>query len=360
MDILKNNSKPLTINTIYETLTRARDQHYILLGESTHGTEEFFLIRLIMTIILVKDFGFRTILFETEWSLGYQLNLYIHSMIDGDIQSILNKLFVKYPKWMCNNDYIMHLVIFLKKWNSTHEDNDRVYFYGIDCQDIDIANKNVCHDDTVNCRIVKQIVSNYYKMKQSGNYWNMRDTFWFNIIKQLKLDNKRKFILWAHNSHIGNVRANIHNTNKINIGYLLDSAYGSFKIGFSTFKGTVKASKKWGGVGRKYILKPAIRDSYEYLFHSIAEEMGKKGLVYYSNPLTPIQKSIRYVGVIYNSDNEMVSHYNKTNINQEFNVVIFVDTTNYLESLPSKAVKHRDILKYYIKKLKLYLKIKDT
>ena len=357
MDTLKLNSRPLNYNTIYEAISRARDQHYILLGESTHGTDEYYLIRLIMTIIMVQDFGFRTIMFETEWSLGYQLNLYIHSIIDGDIQHLLNKLFVKYPKWMCNNDYIMHLVLFLKKWNKTHGD-DKVYFYGIDCQDIEIANKNVCHDNTVNCRIVKQIVNNYSKMKSSGNYWNMRDTFWFNIIKQLELDNNHKFVLWAHNSHIGNVRANLHNTNKINIGYLLDSAYGSYKIGFSTFKGTVKASKEWGGIGRKYSLKPAIEGSYEHMFHLITKEIDKKefGLVYYSNPLTPIQKQIRYVGVIYNSDNEMVAHYNKTNINQEFNVVIFVDTTNYLKSLTPNTIQHRDILKFYIKKFNLISK----
>lgn len=186
---------------------------------------------------------------ETEWSLGFQLNLYIHSMIEGDIQLILDQLFVKYPKWMCHNEYIMHLLLFIKRWNHSNI-NYKVYFYGIDCQDIEIAQKNMCYDDTINCKIVKQIIDNYYKMKESHNYWNMRDSFWMNIIEQLKNHNKHKFILWVHNSHIGNIKGNKDNStgilNKINIGNLLDSAYGSYKIGFSTFDGSVKASKQWG------------------------------------------------------------------------------------------------------------------
>ena len=352
MEPLKKNSRILNYNNIYDVLIKASKFNYILLGESTHGTDEFYLFRLIITILMVKDFGFRTIMFETEWSLGFQLNLYIHSMIEGDIQSILDQLFVKYPKWMCHNEYIMHLLLFLKRWNKSNM-NDKVYFYGIDCQDIEIAQKNMCYDDTINCKIVKQIIDNYYIMKESHNYWNMRDSFWMNIIELLKNHNKQKFILWAHNSHIGNIKGNKDNStgilNKINIGYLLDSAYGSYKIGFSTFDGSVKASKQWGGIGRKYKLNPAIKESYEYLFHLIAKELDSKGLIYYSNPLVSIHKLLRYIGVIYNSENEMTAHYIKTNINQEYNIVIFINTTNYLKSLPSKSAKHRNILEYYIK-----------
>lgn len=195
---------------------------------------------------MVQQFGYRTIMFETEWSLGYTLNQYIHSKINGNIKTLFNRLFTKYPKWMCHNEYIAHLILFLRKWNKNHsEPSEKVYFYGIDCQDIELANRNICSEPTVNCRIVGEIVSNYYKMEKSSNYWNMRDTFWHNIIKHLSKNKRQRFVLWAHNSHIGNVKANFIHRNKINIGYLLDSMYGSYKIGFSTFGGTVKASRDW-------------------------------------------------------------------------------------------------------------------
>ena len=119
---------------------------------------------------------------------------------------------------MINNEYIMKLLLFLKQWNETHK--KKVYFYGIDCQDIDLAYQNVCDDKTMNCFIIKKLILNYYKMSQSDNYWNDRDTFWKYIIDQVKNERDSKFILWAHNSHIGNCKSDPKNDHNINIGYL--------------------------------------------------------------------------------------------------------------------------------------------
>ena len=325
-----SNTENLNYENLYKILQNIQLSNYILLGESTHGTEEYYLVRLIITMILVKDFGYRTIMFETEWSEGYILNLFIHSLIDIDITKLFNKTFYKFPKWMCNNEYIKDLILFLRNWNLKNK-KDKVYFYGVDCQDIELAKKNVCEDDTINCRIVSQIIDNYYKMKKANSYWNMRDSFWFKIIKQLKITQKNKLVLWAHNSHIGNVSANINRGKTINIGFLLDQAFGSFKIGFSTFGGTVKAGKSWGEPGKKYFLKPGIEDSYESMFSQICKIKNTNNIIYYSNPSNSLKKFFRYVGVVYKPDTEMVSHYKKTNIDKEFNILIFFNHSNFLK-----------------------------
>ena len=92
---------PLSYVDLYPILQTLQNKHYLLLGESTHGTEEYFAVRLAITIIMIKDFGYNTVLFETEWSLGYQLNLFIHSKIDKPTYLFFNEVFTSFPKWMC-------------------------------------------------------------------------------------------------------------------------------------------------------------------------------------------------------------------------------------------------------------------
>ena len=90
-----DNYQLLNYKNIIELLKFIQNYNYILLGESTHGTEEFFLLRYVMTILLIKNFNFNTVLFEMEWSIGYQINLYIHSKINKDIFSIRKSKFFR-------------------------------------------------------------------------------------------------------------------------------------------------------------------------------------------------------------------------------------------------------------------------
>ena len=79
---------------------------------------------------------------------------------------MFNELFQSFPKWMGNNEYIMHLVLFMKQWNDTH--SKKVYFYGIDCQDLELAEQNLCHDKTLHCSVVQQIIQN---QRAFTTYW---------------------------------------------------------------------------------------------------------------------------------------------------------------------------------------------
>tara|TARA_Y100000389_G_C17419492_1_gene495828 strand:- start:15 stop:1067 length:1053 start_codon:yes stop_codon:yes gene_type:complete len=345
--------KRLTYNNLYPFLQKVKNKNYLLLGESTHGTEEYYALRLAITIIMIKDFGYNTVLFETDWSSGYQLNLYIHSKINKPIKAFFNDVFQKYPKWMANNEYIIQLVLFMKRWNEHH--TKKVFFYGIDCQDIELAKENLCHEKTLNCSIVQQIIQNYSKMKHSSNYWNIRDTFWYHVIKMIQHHKKSKFILWAHNSHIGNVKANFHQPNKVNIGYLLDKTHKSFKIGCSTYQGSVKASKEWDSPGRKYILKKAHKDSFEHLCHELSISRKMSSFIYVCDPKIPMKHYFRYVGVIYNSENEMNAHYQLTNINKEYDIIVFIDTTSYLKQ--PTTIRDMSLAQYVSRSKRLLNKI---
>jgi erythromycin esterase-like protein len=278
------NGKILKLDTrnINKIVNQAGSHNYVLLGESTHGTAEFFDLRLKITKALIVEADFNIVFFETEWSLGYKINRFIHGELNIHPQLLLEKLGAFYPGWMLNNKYILDLIIFMREWNAEvykggRGKKQKLFFYGIDCQDLELAKKNVCQEEHINCRIVADIIKNHKKMSGSKNYWDLRDTFWLHILESVKKDRektgksrnaKNKFILWAHNSHIGNIHANKpgSNSNTLNIASLLEELYPIYNVGFSTFNGTVKASSGYNRKSRIYKVRDAIKSSYEYVF----------------------------------------------------------------------------------------------
>lgn len=319
-------------------LKKASKYDYLLLGESTHGTQEFYQIRFAITILLVSLFNYNTIFIEMEWSLGYQLNSYIHNKTNFSSKQLLEKIFVKYPKWMSANKIIQELLRFLRKWNDKNK--HPVYLYGIDCQDLELANKHVCREPNLNCPIVTEIIKNYAKMTSNkANYWNLRDTFWYQVLEKTRKYRPSRFILWAHNSHIGDATANIRNRHHINIGSLLSTNYQPYLIGFSTAIGTVRASSVWGGEDRVISLNVPIKDSYEYYFHQLAINYGVNSFIYLTNRGDKDKKDnkttslgkFRYIGVIYQKENELKAHYITTDLNQEYHFVVYIDNSHALD-----------------------------
>lgn len=319
-----------TYKKLYE-LFEPVDINCVLLGESTHGTKEFYDIRLNITKHLVKNGGFRCIFLEVEWSIGVELNKYIHSIYKTGAKNLLNGLITKYPIWMTNNKVIEKLLIWLRRWNSIKKSKDeKVFIYGVDCQDIELAKKNLCDDKTIHCKIVKQIVDNYSVMTKNGNnYWNERDKMWNRIIKQMKCGT---FILWAHNSHIGDARA-YKNKKNLNIGELLRKMLGEnmMNIGFTTSGGVVRASNKWGGMGFKKKINKPIGGSYEEDFNEICRKEKISSFIYTCDSSIKEYKMLRYIGVTYDSINEVQAHYKMTNINLEFNYVIHINISTDIQ-----------------------------
>ena len=59
--------------------------------------------------------------------------------------------------------------------------------------------------------------------------------------------------------------------------------------------------------------------------------MKTNSIIYECDPSINIIKLFRYVGVVSDSDNEMDAHYVETDLNKEFNVVIFINKTTFLK-----------------------------
>ena len=133
---LADKIEPLVINDIINNTND--DIQFVLLGESTHGTKEFYEIRNDITKELIKNKDFNIILVETDWSNLYRVNRYISKFYDSNDKTAVEALqdIKNFPLWTYRNNVIVNLIKFLKEHNENQTIENQVYFLGIDCYNL--------------------------------------------------------------------------------------------------------------------------------------------------------------------------------------------------------------------------------
>lgn len=114
-------------------LDRIGNARFVLLGESTHGTSEYYLWRARLTQRLIQEKGFTLIAVEGDWPDCYRVNRYIKGYPNSgeSAQQVLN-FFERWPTWMWANWEIAALAEWLRKYNASQPDAQKVGFYGLD------------------------------------------------------------------------------------------------------------------------------------------------------------------------------------------------------------------------------------
>ncbi len=120
------------LNPLFEQIGKDNIQ-YVLLGEASHGTSEFYSWRSEITKRLIKERGFSFIAVEGDWPDCYGANRYIKG-ISGSSQSAYDVLysFNRWPTWMWANREIVNLVEWLREYNKKPSEEQRIGFYGLD------------------------------------------------------------------------------------------------------------------------------------------------------------------------------------------------------------------------------------
>ncbi|WP_379159946.1 erythromycin esterase family protein [Paenibacillus sp. sgz5001063] len=134
MQSIRKLAQPLDHAKAFDSLiTEAGSASYVLLGEASHGTSEFYSVRAELTKRLITEKGFRFIAVEGDWPSCYTLNRYIKGYTDAaeDAQEALSD-YTRWPTWMWANREIMELAEWLRSYNQERPDSEKVGFYGID------------------------------------------------------------------------------------------------------------------------------------------------------------------------------------------------------------------------------------
>jgi erythromycin esterase-like protein len=163
--------------------------------------------------------------------------------------------------------------------------------------------------------------------------WNLRDRHMADTLDRLldHLGPDSKVVVWAHNSHIGDARATeMGHAGELNLGQLVRERHPdkSFLVGFTTYSGEVTAASNWDEPAQRKIVRRALPNSIESLFHETG--LGDFLLLLREESLgAALSKPSleRAIGVIYRPETERASHYFEVRVPQQFDAVIHIDRT---------------------------------
>jgi erythromycin esterase-like protein len=149
-------------------------------------------------------------------------------------------------------------------------------------------------------------------------------------------------VVWAHNSHIGNAAATAMGwEGEFNIGELARARFGNdmVAIGFGTDRGKVAAASSWDYPMRIMNVLPARNDSYEALFR---QTQIPRSLTDWTAPQRQElrdalsgSKLERAIGVVYRPDTELMSHYFKAVMAEQFDAFVWFEETSPITPIGS-------------------------
>jgi erythromycin esterase-like protein len=120
--------------TDYDALIRSiGEARFVLIGEASHGTHDFYRERAEITKRLITEKGFTAVAVEADFPDAYRVNNYVRGV--GDDADSVDALggFKRFPAWMWRNADVLDFVGWLRAFNDDRpKAAPKVGFYGLD------------------------------------------------------------------------------------------------------------------------------------------------------------------------------------------------------------------------------------
>jgi erythromycin esterase-like protein len=119
--------------TDYDRLLElSENRSFIMMGEASHGSHEFYQARVDITKRLIKEQGLNAIAVEADWPAAYRINRYVRGLgSDTSVEQALGD-FHRFPVWMWRNTVTRDFVQWLRDYNQGRSLESQVGFYGLD------------------------------------------------------------------------------------------------------------------------------------------------------------------------------------------------------------------------------------
>jgi erythromycin esterase-like protein len=135
-DTLRREAIPLRRDEIsdYDPLLEfIGEARFVLIGEASHGTHEFYRERAQITKRLIREKGFTGVAVEADFPDANRLNRYVNgSDVDADAVEAMGS-FERFPAWMWRNADVLDFIGWLRSHNDDLLENQRkTGFYGLD------------------------------------------------------------------------------------------------------------------------------------------------------------------------------------------------------------------------------------
>lgn len=135
IDALRREAIPLALDEHYShVLECIGDASLVLLGEATHGTQEFYRLRAEISKRLIVEAGFDAIAVEADWPDALRVSRYVqHGASEDRAPEQALSGFQRFPQWMWRNTEIVSLVEWMRAHNAhVPQPDQRIGFYGLD------------------------------------------------------------------------------------------------------------------------------------------------------------------------------------------------------------------------------------
>lgn len=114
----------------------ARGKSLVLLGESTHGSAEFYRARAEISRRLIEEEGFAAVVVEADWPDAFAVNRHVWGMGQPTSAEAALASFERFPQWLWRNRETLEFVEWLAAYNAPEKLDEResrpTGFYGLD------------------------------------------------------------------------------------------------------------------------------------------------------------------------------------------------------------------------------------
>src|SRR5436189_736290 len=109
------------------------DARFVLLGEASHGTHEFYFERALITKRLITEKGFTVVAIEADWPDAYRVHRYVRRVNNDATAEEALAGFRRFPTWMWRNTVVVEFVEWLRQFNKDVDPKRApAGFYGMD------------------------------------------------------------------------------------------------------------------------------------------------------------------------------------------------------------------------------------
>ncbi len=114
-------------------IERIGDARFVLLGEASHGTSEFYTWRAELSKRLFEEKNFSFIAVEGDWPDCYRVNRYVKHLPDAghNAHEVLHA-FERWPTWMWANREVVELTEWMRDFNRGRASEAQAGFFGLD------------------------------------------------------------------------------------------------------------------------------------------------------------------------------------------------------------------------------------
>lgn len=132
IEVLNPIAEPFTQQSYSSLLDKIGKARFVLIGEATHGSHEFYQTRAEITRELILNKGFMAIAIEGDWPDAYRIHRYLQGIGDKENWEHALSEFKRFPTWMWRNKTIVPFLQWLREHNDNLSAINKIGFYGLD------------------------------------------------------------------------------------------------------------------------------------------------------------------------------------------------------------------------------------